>query len=257
MLDSNNELVRCYRMVRDVFNSNPHVDLKLRIIGKRWHDGRTYNLPTASEVVALIVGDIGDFIDNRDIVVQTSSEALCRISELHPSYLALQYPLLFPYGDDGHRVDIPHRGVMSSSNSKHKDNSFSLILNSRRFFQQFLVDGYAMIESERLYYVRKKQKVLRCESYENLRNFQHQGNKNISKIGQRVILPSSFTGGACYMMQNYLDAMSHCKWFGYPDFFITFTCNPKWPEVRRFLRDTMLNPEDRPDILCRSNLMRI
>ncbi|XP_052620798.1 uncharacterized protein LOC111886898 [Lactuca sativa] len=108
-----------------------------------------------------------------------------------------------------------------------------------------------MIESDRLYYVRKQQKVLRCESYEKLRKFQDQGNKNISELGQRVILPSSFTGGARYMMQNYLDAMSLCKWFGYPDFFITFTCNPKWPEVRRFLKDTTLNPEDRPDILCR------
>ncbi|XP_023767529.2 uncharacterized protein LOC111916127 [Lactuca sativa] len=253
-------------MVRDVFNSNPRADLKLRIIGKRKHDGRTYNLPTASEVAALIVGDIGDFIDNRDIVVQTSSRAIRRISELHPSYLALQYPLLFTYGDDGYRVDIPHRGVTSSSNSKRpnttmreffayriqdRDNYFSLILNSRRLFQQFLVDGYTMIESERLYYVRKQQKVLRCESYENLRKFQDQGNKNILELGQRVILPSSFTGGACYMMQNYLDAMSLCKWFGYADFFITFTCNPKWPEVRRFLKDTTLNPEDRPDILCR------
>nr|KAJ0194151.1 hypothetical protein LSAT_V11C800449280 [Lactuca sativa] len=53
------------------------------------------------------------------------------------------------------------------------------------------------------------------------------------------------------MLQNYLDAMSLCKWFGYPDFFITFTCNPKWPEVKRFLKDISLQPEDRPDILCR------
>ena len=34
-------------------------------------------------------------------------------------------------------------------------------------------------------------------------------------------------------------------------FFITFTCNPKWPEVQRSLKDTPLHPEDRPDILCR------
>ena len=66
-----------------------------------------------------------------------------------------------------------------------------------------------------------------------------------------MILPSSFTGGARYMHQNYLDAMSLCKWFGYPDFFITFTCNPKWPEITRFLKDTKLKPEDMPDILCR------
>ncbi|XP_076899608.1 uncharacterized protein LOC143553506 [Bidens hawaiensis] len=68
--------------------------------------------------------------------------------------------------------------------------------------------------------------------------------------GQRVILPSSFTGGARYMMQNYLDAMCLCRWFRYPDFFITITCNPNWPEVKRFLKDTKLNSEDRPDILC-------
>ncbi|XP_021986432.1 uncharacterized protein LOC110882810 [Helianthus annuus] len=45
--------------------------------------------------------------------------------------------------------------------------------------------------------------------------------------------------------------MAICKWFGYPDFFITITCNPKWPEIKRFLKDKNINPEDRPDILCR------
>ncbi|XP_052621047.1 uncharacterized protein LOC111921783 [Lactuca sativa] len=108
-----------------------------------------------------------------------------------------------------------------------------------------------MIETERLYYIRNQQKVLRCESYETLRNVQSDGRTDISNIGKRVIFPSSFTGGARYMMQNYLDAMSLCKWFGYPDFFITVTCNPKWPEIKRFLADTTLNPEDRPDILSR------
>nr|KAJ0198615.1 hypothetical protein LSAT_V11C700379790 [Lactuca sativa] len=108
MLDSNNVLVQSYRMVRDCFHENPHVNIKLKIIGRRDQDGRTYNLPSASEVAALIVGDIGDSIDNRDIVVQTSSGSLRRISELHPSYLPFQYLLLFPYGDDGYKVDIPH-----------------------------------------------------------------------------------------------------------------------------------------------------
>nr|KAJ0209786.1 hypothetical protein LSAT_V11C400186900 [Lactuca sativa] len=264
MLDSNNVLVHSYRMVRDCFHENPHVNIKLRIIGRRDQDGRTNNLPSASEVAALIVGDIGDSIDNRDIVVQTSSGSLRRISELHPSYLPIQYPLLFPYGDDGYRVDIPHRGITPSSNSKRPnctmreffsyriqdmDHYFSLILNSKRLFQQFLVDAYTMIESERLHFIRSKQQILRCESYENLRNQQDLGNKDISNVIQCVILPSSFTGGARYMMQNYFDAMSLCKWFGYPDFFITFTCNPKWPEVKRFLHNTSLHPEDRPDIL--------
>ncbi|XP_052626798.1 uncharacterized protein LOC128133416 [Lactuca sativa] len=266
MLDSNNVLVRSYRMVKDTFQKNPEVDMKLRLIGRREQDGRTYNLPTASEVAALIIGDISDSIEKRDIVVQTKNGCLQRISELHPSYLPLQYPLLFPYGDDGYSVDILHRGVSFTNNSKRakctmreyfayriqdRDHSFSLILNSRRLFQQFLVDAYTMMETERMYYIHRQQHVLRCDSYENLRNQKAQGTTDISNVGQRVILPSSFTGGARYMLQNYLDAMSLCKWFGYPDFFITFTCNPKWPEIKRFLKDTSLQPEDMPDILCR------
>ncbi|XP_076959138.1 uncharacterized protein LOC143635138 [Bidens hawaiensis] len=114
-----------------------------------------------------------------------------------------------------------------------------------------------MIKCERLYFIQREQKVLRCETFENLRNIKNKGNKDSSKVGQRVILPSSFTGGARYMMQNYLDAMSLYKWFGYPDFFITFTCNPNWPEVKRFLKDTTLKAEDRPDILCRLFIIKL
>ncbi|XP_021985033.1 uncharacterized protein LOC110880914 [Helianthus annuus] len=108
-----------------------------------------------------------------------------------------------------------------------------------------------MIESERLFYIRRQQTHLRSETVQNIQNANNAGKKDMSKIGTRIFIPSSFTGGSRYMMQNYLDAMSLCKWFGYPDFFITITCNPNWPEVQRFLKDTTIRPEDRPDILCR------
>ncbi|XP_076899883.1 uncharacterized protein LOC143553868 [Bidens hawaiensis] len=129
MLDSHNPLVKSYRIARDCFQQNPNLDLKLRIIGTRKGDARTYNLPTTFEVAALIVGDIGDAVDKRDIIVTTQSGSLKRISELHPSYVPLQ-------------------------------------------------------------------------------------------------------------------------WFGYPNFFITITCNPNWPEIKRFLRNKNRKSEDRPDILC-------
>ena len=266
MFDAENVLVKIYRMVRDCFQQNPNTTLKLRLIGKREQDGRTYNLPTSSEVAALIVGDIDNALEKRDIVVETQTGSLKRISELHPSYLALQYPILFPYGDDGYRIDIPHRGVIDVTNKKRpnctmreffayrvqdRSNQFSLILNSRRLFQQFLVDAYTMIESERLNFIRFQQHDLRSDTYENIRKLRYNVQQDLSKVGKRIFLPSSFTGGSRYMMQNYLDAMAICKWYGYPDFFITITCNPKWPEVQRFLKDTNLNPEDRPDILSR------
>ncbi|CAH1428140.1 unnamed protein product [Lactuca virosa] len=74
MLDSNNVVVSSYRMVRDTFKKYPQVDMKLKIIGRRDRDGRTYNLPIASEVAALIIGDISDLVENRDIVVELSRD---------------------------------------------------------------------------------------------------------------------------------------------------------------------------------------
>ena len=73
----------------------------LKLIGSRPHDGRQYNLPTGNEVAALIVGDFDSTVDKRDIILHKQNGNLKRISELHVSYLALQYPLLFPYAEDG------------------------------------------------------------------------------------------------------------------------------------------------------------
>ncbi|XP_071727769.1 uncharacterized protein [Rutidosis leptorrhynchoides] len=65
-------------------------------------------------------------------------------------------------------------------------------------------------------------------------------------LGNRIRLPSSFTGCARYMLENYRDAMALCRVYGYPDLFITFTCNSKWPEISRALEGTGFNPEDKP-----------
>ena len=53
------------------------------------------------------------------------------------------------------------------------------------------------------------------------------------------------------MKNCYLDAMAICKYFGFPDLFITFTCNPKWPEITRYLQKHNLIADDRPDIIGR------
>ncbi len=54
------------------------------------------------------------------------------------------------------------------------------------------------------------------------------------------------------MIENYQDAMAICKWAGYPNLFITFTCNAKWLEIKNFLS---MNPgqktEDRSDVVAR------
>ena len=105
-----------------------------------------------------------------------------------------------------------------------------------------------MVEAERLLFVKNKNSELRCETFSRLQQAAESSNSQNKKRGKKVILPSSFTGSPRYMMQNYLDAMAMCKNYGYPDLFITFTCNPKWPEITRYLRRKGLKSEDRPDV---------
>jgi hypothetical protein len=40
------------------------------------------------------------------------------------------------------------------------------------------------------------------------------------------------------MVQNYQNAMAICRWAGYPDVFVTFTCNPQWLEESVAARTT-------------------
>ena len=98
MVDEHNVLAKAFRMVRDMFNTNKNINIKLRLIARRAFDARTYNTPEVDEIAALIVGDVGDTIANRDIIIETQRGSLQRISEIHPAYLALQYLLLFSYG---------------------------------------------------------------------------------------------------------------------------------------------------------------
>ena len=253
-------------MVGDRLEGNSCSNVKLRLIEKRERNGREYNLPTADEVATIIIGDLDDSGNKRDIIVEGRSGKKKRINELHPQYLSLQYPLLFPYAEDGYRDKIFLKGkVIETENGRwrlsmrewfayrmqQRDDETSLILMSGRLYQQFVVDAYTMVENERLNFHRLNQKILRIAPIANLNQTLAAGNSDASKTGNRIVLPSSYTGGTRYKMQNYLDAMALCKAFGYPDLFITFTCNPKWPEVNRFMQKHNASAEDRPDVLSR------
>ena len=77
-------------------------------------DRRRYNVPTASEVAAILPGD-GQEEDGaptrRDIVVQLRGGGVRRICQLHPAYQALHFVLLFPHGELGWHPDIPLHGA--------------------------------------------------------------------------------------------------------------------------------------------------
>jgi len=59
-----------------------------------------------------MAGDGFEAIDRHDVVVAQQAGLFQHISELHVGYMALHYPLLFPYGEDGWHLNIPFNGVI-------------------------------------------------------------------------------------------------------------------------------------------------
>jgi hypothetical protein len=113
MMYNINPCVEVFKMARDMMaTEGAPMDLKLRLIASRTKDARRYNVPTADEVVALMVGDGSEAVDRRDVVLVQRAGPFQRISKLHVGYMALHYPLLFPYGEDGWHSNIPLNGVI-------------------------------------------------------------------------------------------------------------------------------------------------
>ncbi|GKB35534.1 DNA helicase [Tanacetum coccineum] len=78
------------------------------------------------------------------------------------------------------------------------------------------------------------------------------GDRDGNDLGTRTVLNASFTGGPRYMYAHYLDALAICRVHGNPSFFITFTCNAKWPEIQEYMEAfPELTTADRADIVDR------
>jgi len=114
MLDTHNPLAKQFRLARDRLAENGNKEFIIRIIGAREGDPVQYNLPTTDQLAMLVVGNFSLDTFQRDIVVQARSGHLQHISSLHPAFMALQYPLLFPYGERGYQVGVVYNGVTAS-----------------------------------------------------------------------------------------------------------------------------------------------
>ena len=121
---------------------------------------------------------------------------------------------------------------------------------SGRLFQQYIVDAWAYVEQNRLQYIADHQGELRCELYSEVMDAITDGDHDAAQVGRKLILPSSFAGSNRQMSQLYQDAMAIVRKCGRPDLFITFTSNPKWPEITAELEQGQ-TAQDRPDLVAR------
>jgi hypothetical protein len=116
MLNECNDLVKKIRMASERIKSNEDEHVAIRLVAPSEGDGPQYSLPSTNHLAALLVGPLDLEAPTRDIVIHNRREGLERISCLHPAFMSLQYPLLFPYAERGFHLDIPYLPTATSRN---------------------------------------------------------------------------------------------------------------------------------------------
>ena len=264
-LDDHNQLVQLFRTARNKMAEADIPSFKIKLFGLV--GSRQHELPSGDSIGAIVFEGGPDVESNFDVVIQQHSGTAQRINKLNPSYMSLHFPLIFIYGEDGYHVDLRLLDTTGETTDAPKKMSmkmfyayqlydrlgqYSLLTRSVRLFQQYVVTAYCSVEQSRLDYIRKKQNDIRKDYMAGLYDAISRGDRHGSDAGSRIILPSSFTGGPRYMYSHYLDALAICRVHGNPSFFITFTCNVRWPEIEEYMQAfPHVTVADRPDIVDR------
>ncbi|OMO99938.1 DNA helicase PIF1, ATP-dependent [Corchorus olitorius] len=168
MFDELNEVAKAFRNARDRFEENSEINMRLRLICSRDETQRNYIAPTSTNIAGLIVGNESEGYMERDIIVDHRSDGLQTISNLHPLYMSMQYPVLFPYGEDGFHLGMRYRESPLKQKMKRKEI--------------------------RINYIYDHQTEIRVDFYENVSDAMDRGDTYGNSIGKKIILPASFTG---------------------------------------------------------------
>nr|GEX02415.1 DNA helicase [Tanacetum cinerariifolium]GEX02419.1 DNA helicase [Tanacetum cinerariifolium] len=186
VLDEHDGLVRLFRTARDRCNASDIRSFKIRLYNVGGVGG--YELPTADVLRSIMFKNGPRSRIDFDVIIEFEGGPPQRINKLHQSYMLLQFPLLFIFGQPGYYPEL------------------------------------------------------------TLKPRDHEG----ISAGSKIMLPNTFTEGPWYMYNHYLDALLICRSLGNPQFFITFTCNVKWHEIKCYMAQfSKLTPTDRADIVCR------
>lgn len=240
----------------------------------------THNAPSCVEVALLTDSDPENINSSTKKVNVTYRKdgKLDLVPFYEASYLPLSYPLFHLFAEGGwHRnILLPldaavakNRVLDKNGNLKEKEKvtvalfakyilqvrdekqspvNNDLILCGGKLLQQYIADLYNIMESDRLEWLRSNQGQLKSEKYENLHERLQRGNAQYS--GKYVVLPSSSVGSSRWYVEQFHDAIARARVLGNPFLFITFTCNPNWPEFKESLRKGQ-SVQDRPDIITR------
>ena len=233
--------------------------------GPRNQHVRRYNAPSNLNEVCILMNP-----GKHDLVLQRRGGGLQCISGLNPSGMPMHFTLLFPYGTHGWDQDakqaagkrrITTREFYAFHLNIRECENGNYLHTARRLFQEWICMAWVAVKDQRLNYQSQNQKALRADKYINVREATEErllapredalyNDDHQRPATGRKILASSFTGSPRWYNAKFQDGMAICRKYHKPDFFITMTCNPNWPEIKAELMEGQ-TPQDRPDITAR------
>ncbi|GJU88947.1 putative reverse transcriptase domain-containing protein [Tanacetum coccineum] len=168
------------------------LEFKIRLYNP---DGaRGYELPTSNTLGAIVFDSGVTCSTEFGVVIEHRGGPPKIINKLHPSYMSLQFPLLFIYGHSRLHIELKLKPA-----------------DGGRLFQQYVVRVFCCIEQNRLDFIRKKQNDIRSDYLSGLYGAISRGERDGFEVGGRIILPMYFTRGiVLYTVKFQKRSLPHC-----------------------------------------------
>jgi len=249
------------------------------------------NLTTTTFDIASIVSEDANR-PNRRIFYQLRDQRNSSSINLMSNIMEpLCYPLLFPFGEKGrggdnrkaikfndyilHRFLLPERNsdgellLMPTQSSPPELVPFSRFQVMFRLGQTYLVDMLSRSIDYRLQFNKFSQHTLfgqtrpESQDIENGENLEPEGDdgeetKGDDNTEKKTFLSQSFHGSRRHLLSLAQNAICLVTEYGRPTLFITFTCNPNWPEIKEMLfeGETAFDRADVTDMVFHAKLER-
>ena len=263
-----NPFIQDFKQIMEIPDADiAHGKLVISAKAPTGEHARRYNAQTNLKEVSILTNS-----QSHDLVLHKRGGGLQTVSDLNPKGMPLHFTLLFPLGThgwdhhemkhvDGKRRVTPREFFAYHLKKRNGPNN-NYLHRAARLYQEWLCMAWVTIENQRLAYQKLNQKALRADTYKSLKEATEERARELAPRGDgmyqddhrapqvgRKILSSSFAGGPRWYNAKFQDGMAICREYHKPDYFITMTCNPKWPEIVAELAHGQ-EPQDRPDIVA-------
>ena len=198
-------------------------------------------------------------ISPRSLLISTANNRPQSIPTVSRLWEPMAYPLFFPHGTlgwglrpsqqvpfsiavDGADLDATTTQIWHYRVRLLREDRFLIF---GRLTNEYVVDMFSRELDARLSYIRSNQERLRAQEQDAAL----MGHEEVQDT-ENIYLPASFLGSGRWSSNQIADSLTIAATYGPPTFFVTFTCNGDWPEIRSCLRPGQTYT-DIPVVVCR------